>query len=170
MTTTGTVTGQEIKTNRDGGVEVRLLQVEMSSPDDIQTVQYFPMSGDDSPPIKDDKVAVISIGDSFKIAIGVQDSIVPSMGPGEKKSYSRDSVGAVAAFVNHLASGVLELNGNNDFAVRFNALQTKLTALEAQLIAHVHPGVLTGGASTGPSVTVFDIDISAAKVDEVKIK
>jgi hypothetical protein len=170
MTTIGTVTGQEIKTNRDGGVDVRLLQIRMSSDTDIQTVQYFPMSGDDSPPIKGDKVSIISIGDSFKIAIGVQDSIVPSMAEGEKKLYSRDSVGAITAFVNFLASGVLELNGNTDFAVRFNALQTKLTALEAQLIAHVHPGVLTGGASTGPSVTPFDIDISAAKVDEVKVK
>ena len=68
-----------------------------------------------------------------------------------------------------LKTGIIEINGDADFAVRFDALQTKLTALEAQLISHVHPGVTAGGASTGVSVTVFDIDILTAKVAEVKL-
>jgi hypothetical protein len=61
----------------------------------------------------------------------------------------------------------LELNGSADFAVAFTDLQTKLTALENQLLGHTHAGVTTGGGVSGVSATVFDIDISGAKVDTV---
>ena len=97
MVILGTVTGQEIKKNRDGGVEVRLLQVQISNEVDIRTVQYMPMSGDDSPPQTGDKVVVMDIGHAFQVALGVQDSVVPSVAAGERKMFSRDASGAVAA-------------------------------------------------------------------------
>ena len=161
---TGRVTGQEIKPNRDGGVDVRLLQVNLNTDQrpDIHTVQYFPMSGDDSPPQNGDRVIVLSIGQSFKIAIAVQDSVIPSMPAGEKKSFSRDSAGDIAAFINFLAGGDLELNGNAYTAVRFAELQTAFDQLKSDYNSHVH------GASSGPNPTT-SADITPAESATVKL-
>ena len=165
----GTVTGRAVGKNRDGTEDVMLLQVEISDPDDVQTIQLMTPAGEDDNPITGSQVLILDIGNAFKAAITVDDGVAPFMDPGEKKLYSLDTSGVIKAFINLLASGNIELNGNDDNAVRFEALQTKMTALEAQLIAHVHPGVTSGGANTGVSATLFDIDISAAKVDEVTL-
>jgi hypothetical protein len=162
---TGKVTGQEIKANRDGGVDVRLLQVNLNTDQrpDIHTVQYFPMSGDDSPPQNDDTVLVMSIGQSFKVAIAVQDSVVPSMLTGEKKSYSRDSSGDIAAFINFLTGGDLELNGNAYTAVRFAVLETQFNELRDAYNGHTHP---PGTAVNSPNSAA---DLSGAESPTVKL-
>lgn len=169
MVKTGIITGREITTNRDGTNQRVMLQVQMSNPDDIQTVEYVSLPGQDENPINGSRVFIITVGESYKIGIAVDDGVTPGMDTGEKRLYSVSDAGAIQAFINLLKTGIIEVNGDADFAVRFNGLQTKLTALEADLIAHVHPGVLAGGASTGASVTPFDIDITAAKVAEVKL-
>jgi hypothetical protein len=180
MITIGRVTGQEIKENRNGAADVRLLMVRISNDSDIQTVQYMPMSGDDSPPQNGDLVAIISIGPAFKVAIGVQDSVVPEMDPGEKKLFSRDSGGAIAAFVNFLAGGNLELNGNDYSAVRYQELETAFNQLKSDFNnlvtaynAHSHTGVTVGAGVTGSPVAAgvpSEADISPAESDTVKIK
>ena len=169
MTRTGKITGRTITTNRDGTNQRVMLQVQMTNPDDIQTVEYVSLPGQDENPIDGSRVFILEVGDSYKIAFAVDDGVTPAMATGEKRLYSVSDAGVIQAFINILKSGIIEVNGDADFAVRFNALQAKLTALEAQLLTHVHPGVTAGGASTGASVTVFDIDISGAKVDEVKL-
>ena len=168
MALIGEIVGQEVRNNRDGGVDVRLLQVRISNDSDIQTVQYMPTSGDDSPPQNGDNVVVIGIGPAFQVAFAVQDSVVPSMVAGEKKLYSRDSGGAISAFINFLASGILELNGNADFAVRFSNLETMITNLNTKYDAHTHADPVSG--STGiPSNAPLGLDISGAKIDEIKV-
>ena len=167
MAAIGEVTGQEIRENRDGAADVRLLQVRMSNDSDIQTVQYMPMSGDDSPPQNGDLVVVLSIGTAFQVAIGIQDSVVPSMSAGEKKIYSRDSGGAVAAFINFLAGGDLELNGDANTAVRFAALQTAFDGLKADFNAHVHTN--PEGGNVGPAVPQNTSDITGAESPTVKL-
>lgn len=169
MTRTGRITGRTITTNRDGSNPRVMLQVQMTNPDDIQTVEYVSLPGQDENPIDGSRVYIIEVGDQYKIAIAVDDGITPAMATGEKRLYSVSDAGIIQAFINILKTGIIEINGDADFAVRFDALQTKLTALEVQLIAHVHPGVTTGGGSTGVSATVFDIDISTAKVVKVKL-
>jgi hypothetical protein len=72
--------------------------------------------------------------------------------------------------VNWLATGILELNGNADFAVRYNALETAFNQLQADFDAHTHlyspgPGTPTQTAATVASTA----DITPAKVDEVKL-
>ena len=165
----GTVTGRKVGKNRDGTDDVLLLQVEITDPDDIQTVELMQPAGQKDYPIDDSQVVILDIGNAFKAAVAVQDGVTPSGSPGDKELYSLDSAGLIKAFINILASGNIELNGNNDNAVRFQALQDKLTALKAQLEAHFHPGVTVGAGSTSPSATVFDVDISASKVDEVQL-
>ena len=166
----GTVTGQEIKPKRGTDIDVRMLQVELgtSAQSDPQSVEYIPLSGDDNPPMKDDKVLVLSIGPAFKIGIGIRDAIVTAMNAGERKLYSRDSGGAVAAFMNLLDTGIMELNGNADFAVRFTNLESMVTSLNSKYDAHTHPDPVSGSTGT-PSNAPLGLDISGAKVDEVKL-
>ncbi len=163
----GEVTGQEIRENRDGAADVRLLQVRMSNDSDIQTVQYMPMAGEDSPPQIGDMVVIIGIGSAFQVAIGVQDSVVPSMPAGEKKVYSRDSSRDIAAFINYLSGGNLELNGSANTAVRFAALQTAFDALKADFNTHLHTN--PEGGNVGPAVPQNTSDITGAESPTVKL-
>lgn len=164
----GTVKGFQIGPNRDGTQNVLLLQVEMSDPDDIQTVEYYSGAGDDTIPPEGSLVTVLSVGRAWKIAIASNDNIAPSMAEGERKIYS-SSGGAIQAFINWLSTGILELNGNSDFAVRFGALETGFNTLRSDhntFLTHVHGA---SGTPPVPPATPSTASISAAKVDEVKI-
>jgi hypothetical protein len=165
MINIGTVTGRSVGKNRDGGDDVLLLQVEISDPDDIQTVQLMTPSGEDDNPIDGSQVLILDIGTAFKAAITVQDGVTPSMATGEKKIYSVDSAGIIKAFINLLASGNIELNGNNDNAVRFNDLKTAFNELKTAFNAHLHSN--PEGGNVGPAVPQSAADIDPAKVNEV---
>lgn len=180
MVTFGTITGQEIKENRNGGVLVRLLQVRMSNDVDIQTVQYLPMSGEDTAPQIGDKVAVLSVGPAFQVAVGVQDSITPSVDAGEYKTYSRDSMGLIAAFIFMSTGGNIEidgsgiikltagtnveLNGNTNSAVTFSPLNTQLQTLVTDINTAL--GGKLDGSGTGGALT---LDLSSAESPTVKL-
>ena len=177
MIRTGIVTGRELKKNRDGGNDRLLLQVQITDADDIHTVEYMSPPGEDSNPPDGSKVLIIDVGRAYKVAIAADDNISPSMEKGEKKLYSI-SEGAIAAFINFLSSGIMEINGNSDFAVRYNELETGFNQLKADhddFVAnvyglHSHATAPTGPVSP-PSVlgAASTADISAAKVEEVKL-
>lgn len=166
----GKVTGRQIATNRDGSGDRLLLQVEMSNADDVQTVEMLNAPGENSNPPDDSQVLIVDLGRAFKVALAADDGITPDMAEGEKKLYSISS-GAIAAFIKLLASGVLELNGNADFAVRYNALETAFNQLKADYDAHTH--LYTPGAGTPTQTAAVAVgstaDITGAKVDEVKL-
>lgn len=164
MVNLGTVTGQEVKKNRDGKVQVRLLQVQMTNAEDVQTVQYMPTAGEDAPPRNGDQVAVLEIGPGFKVALGVSDSVVPSAEPGERKTYSRDSQGAIAAFILLAKNGDIELNGNTNTLVRWGPLNTALQAMRTAINA-AGAGKLDG---SGAAFAV-PLDLSLAEEPTVKI-
>ena len=78
------------------------------------------------------------------------------------------------------SDGVIEINGNADFAVAFTDLKTAFDQLKTDFNTfvttiynlHVHPGVTAGPASTGVAPLVgtgSTADMSGAKVDTVKI-
>lgn len=183
---TGRVVGREIKKNRDGTKVSLLLQVEMSSPDDIQTVELISQDGEDTNPVDNSRVVIIPIGQAFKIAIAVDDNIPPdpTQVPGEKKIYSSDG-GAIKAFIQWLKTGamiisgtvmqmlgstsieltapVIEINGNADFAVAFNDLKTQFDIFKADYNVHVHP---PGAVPPSPTTAA---DITPAKVSTVKL-
>ena len=141
MVDIGTVTGQEIRPNRDGGVDVRLLQVQMVG-NDVQTVQYMPMAGDDSPPQVGDKVAVMPIGPAFQVAIGIQDSVIPSVAAGEKRMYARDENGAVIASVHLKADGEATiLNANGQITMKPNGAVLLGVANQAQILGDAAVGL-----------------------------
>ena len=163
MVRTGRVRGRELIENRDGSHKVLMLQVEITNARDMQTVQYVSLTGDDSNPPDDSIVYMLDLGPAFKIAFAADDLIEPSMGPGEKKIYSSDA-GAVQAFINLLTTGIIELNGNADFVVRFTALEAQMQILVTAINA-AFATKLNGSGSAGGLV----LDLSTAKVDEVKV-
>ena len=163
----GEVTGSVVANNRDGDVAKLLLQVRISDTDDIQTVEFKSQAGDDTHPPIGSKVYILSIGESWKIAIASDDDIVPSMAVGEKKIYSTES-GTIKAFINLLSTGVIELNGNADFAVRFTALETAFNQFKSDYNSHTHVSV-TSLASPTPPLPQTTADMSGAKVDEVTL-
>lgn len=159
----GTVKGFQIGPNRDGTEDVLLLQVEMSDPDDIQTVEYYSGAGDDTIPPEGSLVTILSVGRAWKIAIASNDNIAPTMAEGERKIYSSDA-GVIKAFINWLADGDLELNGNANSAVTFSALNTALQSLVTAINA-TFATKLDGGGTAG----VLSLDISAAEEDTVRL-
>lgn len=159
----GTVRGRQAGKNRDGTDDVLLLQVEISDPDDVQTVQLMNPAGENSNPPDGSQVLIIDIGSAFKVAVATDDGIEPFGSPGDKQIYSSDGA-IIKAFINLLTSGIIELNGANDFAVRFNALDTQLQGL----ITDINAALATKDDGSGTAGTLA-LDISSAKVDEVKI-
>ena len=113
----GTVTGREIKNNRDGDAPVLLIQAVLTDETDVQTVEYIPAPGEDVNPPDGTSVIVFEISQSYKVAMAGDDGIIPSMKPGEKKIYSISGE-SISAFINLLDTGVIELNGNTRNAAR----------------------------------------------------
>lgn len=99
---TGRVTGRKFGKNKDGIKSVLLLQVELTDPADIQTIELMSQTGEESNPPTGSKVAVLPIGQAFKLAIASDDQIEPGVAPGEKKLYSTDETGATVKGFVHL--------------------------------------------------------------------
>lgn len=165
--TTGIVKGRTVAINKDGTDQKLLLQVAITDDKDIQTVELMTQSGEDTNPPNEARVLITQVGESYLIGICTDDLIVPSMGPGEKKIYSVAS-GSIQAFINFLTTGVLELNGNTDFAVAFNNLKTEFEELQSAYNAHTHT-VDGNPGTTGTTNTISTADIDNAKVDTVKL-
>ncbi len=179
----GIVTGTEIGPNKDSDEDVLLLQVTMLDENDVQTVELMTQSGEDSRPVIGSVVSIVQTGDADKIAIAVDDGIVPSVDEGEKELYSlAQLIPGTGNFIKKArikwkTNGELEINGNQDFAVRFDELETAFNELKTDfnnLItlfdAHLHSGVTTGPGNSGPPTapgTGSTADISDAKVETV---
>jgi len=182
-TYTGIVTRQEIKKNRDGDQNVRMLQVVITEPDDVQEIQQVTWTGDDTAPVDGDMVVIIEISESYKIAVAIQGQIDPTVGTGERKIYSQ-SGGIIKAFAYFKDDGQINLNGTGDYLVRYNELKTAFDQLKTDLDAlkdlyngHIHittatiaatptPGVISATVSQGSPSTA---DMTAAKVDTVEV-
>lgn len=175
----GIVVRNEVSVNRDSNIPVRLLQCEMSGPDDVQSVELFRGSGVDACPVSNkSNVVVVSIG-SWKIAIAVDDNVVPSVSEGEIMIYSIDPLtGMKKSTILLKTDGTLEINGNTDYAVAFNDLKAGFDQLKSDFntfIAskynlHNHPTAPTGPVSV-PSVlgTSTTASIDAAKIATVRV-
>jgi len=166
MALIGKVTGSRIAKNKDGAGNVRLLQVEITTPEDIQTVELISGGGEEYNPPNDSLVLITQVSDAWKLGIGINDGIAPSMDEGERKIYSI-AAAAISAYINLLNDGIIEINGNSDFAVRYNALKTAFDQLKSDYNAHKHPTAATGPPSIPD--TISTADMSPSKVDEVKL-
>ena len=171
----------------------RFITLEVFKGDNHKAKQYNP-GGVDYNPTENTEALIIPINsnNADNAVIGYRDEIAPIADSGEKKSYSTNSDGsAIKAYVFYRNSGNLEVNGNADFAVRFNALQTafdqlksdfntQITVYNALVVAynalvvsynsHTHassvPIPLIPGAPGSPGIPSI-ADITPAKVDTV---
>ena len=158
----GTVRGREKKPNRNGEGDVILLQVEISGPDDVQTVELMTHAGDEASPPDGALVILVQIGPAWVVALAADDLIPPDIDVGERRVYSQDG-GARKATVYWRTNGQLELNGTGDFAVRFNELETAFNQLKSDFDSH--GGHFSGEVAPAPSTA----DISGAKVDTIEV-
>lgn len=170
MSLKGIVQGYEIGKNKDGDQNVLLLQVTMSDPDDTQTIEYKSGFGCMGIPNKGAEVDIIMINESYKVAIASNDGLDfnSSLNAGEKVIYSLDSANIKKAFITWLDTGLLHLNGNNDYATRYNAFNTALQSLITKVNAETTKIAAALPAYLATRSTIAQ-DFSGAKVDEVKI-
>jgi len=179
----GTVRGSEIAENKDADEKSRLLQVEFTNADDLQTIEQLGATGEDSNPQPGARVIVIDLGPSYRVAVALSDELEPEVEVGEKEIYSYDDAGAKLATIKLLNDSSIELNGDADNAVAFAGLKTAFDQLKSDFDslvsaynAHVHattatvstgsPGVLSATVSTGSPTTA---DIDPAKIDSIKV-
>lgn len=166
MSEIGNLINQLIEKNRDGDQLVRMLKLQITDPDDVQSVEYMQGPGEDSNPPLDSQVLTLSLGEAWQLAIALNDGVEPdpSLLKGEKKVYASDS-GVIKSFITLLKSGVIKINGDADFAVRYNALNTALQAF----ITDLNAKLFTAFATVPYSWPGTSVDISGSKVDKVKL-
>lgn len=78
----------------------------------------FSPSGDDSPPLPDDKALIVQKDGSGKYAVIGTLNISQGADAGEKILYSRDSDGAVQAKIHLKADGTISINGGSTKTAR----------------------------------------------------
>ena len=183
MITIGTVRGSEITKDGDADEKSRILQVEITSAEDLQSVGQVCQSGEDSNPQPGTRVIVVDLGPAYRVAIAADDGIEPSVDEGEKEFYAYDASLAKQSYVKLLVDGSIELNGDTDTAVAFadlkvafDQLKSDFDALVNLYNAHIHkttatigvggPGVISPTTSTGSPTTA---DIDPAEVPTVKV-
>jgi hypothetical protein len=81
------------------------------------TAETFSASGDDSPPLPEDRVVIVSVdGTGNFVSVGVL-STSQGAKPGERFLYSRDSEGEVKAVLKLLNDGKIEMVSPEDFSI-----------------------------------------------------
>ncbi len=152
----GTVTNNERKKNRDSDENQRILSCEITSPDDVQSVELSNVSGEDNNPLNEDTVLIIPITDAYKLGILIDDGVAPdgSILKGEKLLYSRDSSGAVKAKIAFKNNGDLIFNDGAGFAVEFDQLKIAFNQLKTDL---------------DTALTALTLPLSTANIDPAKV-
>ncbi len=161
---------------------LRKIKVQRLGKSDIQTPFQGNPAGIDSQPIPGLKAIHAETGEKGEpVIIGyINEELLAE--DGEIRVFSLDSNGALKAYLMAKADGILEVNGNADFMVRYSALETAYDQLKddfdnfvSTYNTHTHPvpGITAGGASTVASVTTSTGnpstgDITPSKIDNVK--
>ena len=150
---------------------VQVLQVTVEGEPDATPALLINPAMDESAPKNGDRVLILRLG-NFAIAIGGIDGIAPETAQGEKRLYSRDGNGDIAAFLFLLSSGIMQLNGTGDFLARFNELESGFNTLRDNLnsaVFTVQVVPATGTGATTGIVTPSTASISSAKIEEIEV-
>jgi len=153
----GRVISSEIAENRDGEKKVLLLKVELSDPDDIQTVEYLQAAGEDFRPQPDTTVIVGDLGEAWKVALGADDGIEPTAAEGEREIYAY-SGGQKKGRLGCKLSGDVVAGDGDDYVgqsgkilTELQNLKTHLDALKTAIDSHTHTVPISGPAGTTPT-------------------
>lgn len=154
----------------------QIMQVTIEGESDATDALLINPAGDESAPKKDDRIPVLRIG-NFRLAIGGIDGIAPTTAEGEKRLYSRDSNGNVAAQMLLDANGNIEMNGDSKRFVTYAeldaALQSHITKYNSDM-AFILAGATAAIAASGLWLTPLtgigttNLDISASKTTTIK--
>ena len=150
----GTVVGSEIAVNRNGENDVRILSAEMSSADDVQSVELISQNGEQTNPNDDSGVVILELGPSWKIAIATRDNVEPDSGlqRGEKIIYSLDSSNQIKAKIYLRSDGSVYVGDGDDFVAMAGKVLTELQAIKSAFDSHIHTTTATVGAGATPGV------------------
>ena len=155
---------------------LREIQTEIY-PSYIKSSRQVLPPGIDAVPIEGDQGIIIVLEESMgkTVAIGVYPD--PQAESGEVRIYSRDDDGVLQAYSLHKKNGILELNGNTDFAVAFNDLKSGFDSLKSDfntfvttiynLHTHISAGPGNPTAVPIPTGSISTASIDASKVDTV---
>lgn len=83
-----------------------------------QSTDYFSASGDDSPPMANDRLLLLKIDGTGNFVSCCALSVSRGAKPGEKILYARDSNGNPVSFFKMLNNGKIEINSNGEKAAR----------------------------------------------------
>ena len=159
----------------------RLLKTTESSEANVKTVNPI---GFDSRPVKNVKYVILNLYRAI-VSIGGIQKPISDLDEGEVCTYSQEKKGGVSATIKHRNDGTLELNGNEDYAVKYNELKTAFNELQTQFNtlvslynAHTHPVPFAQAISavvippSSPTTTLGSPstgDITASKAPTVKL-
>ena len=171
----GIVKGSEVKINLEGEKKSRVLQVEITDDQDVQSVELYRMPGEDYNPSDGTRVLVITIGTS-KAAIAAADvPAVDDLEKGEREYYSDDGENRLATIRLNADSEVI-LNKGSETSVRYDKLQTAFDQLKSDhdglltyVLAHLHPGIGVAPTPPVPPLLPSTADITPAESETVKL-
>jgi hypothetical protein len=157
----GTIKSSKLEKNADGDDPVYVCKTRLSADNDLQSLEHHHEVGCQSRPPKETYVFYGWFDTAWKFIISAFDRVPKqALEEGERISYS-SSGGTIKAFIKYLKTGIIHINGDTDFAVRFNELETAFNELKTAYNSHNH-----GGSAATPQ---SNADISTAKVDNVKL-
>lgn len=162
-----------VRRMRDGA-RVSEAQIDLGG-GDIRTGIHVSSPGEDSYPLDSDQaVAVPYVKTGQFLIVGYLDTVTePTAEPGEKRLFSRDSQGAIAAEVTLANDGTVTLSNSNGSIVLQSggnvilngvsidssgnistpgsiSADVEVSAATIDLTTHVHSGVTTGVTNSGP--------------------
>lgn len=167
----GTVVGREIIENRDSENESRMLSVELSEANDVQSIEHINQNGEQTNPLDDTTVLVLELNPSWKLAIAINDlvDIDENLDPGEKKIYAVDSSNNIVSSIYLRNTGIVEIGGGDQFVALANKVKTALDFIN-NVFSSWTPVANDGGAAlkTAWSAGISETDVSSSnlKADE----
>lgn len=144
----------------------RVLKVEQFG---VKTASESMPFGMDSSPIKN-MTAIYSntSNDAESVVIGYINTNQIAQ-QGETRLFSLDSNGSLKSYVHLKNDGTIEMNGDSDFLIKFNELQTILNTLATNINAE-HTAIASAIGLLGGSYvpTPITINITSAKNERIK--
>jgi len=173
----GTVTSVKIDNFLGSKDQYIVVEVQLTDDQDMVSCLWLPGAGRQQYPWKGDLVSLVFANQNWGIAVAASDHIAVDIGQGEQKIYSYDESRTIRAFINLLADGVLEFNGNSKSLVTYAELVQGLsnyngaalppTGVQGEFakIAIVLQSLAPGSYTPG----VLSVDISAAETSTIKV-
>ncbi len=140
----------------------QLIEVLGMGTDDVQEINQIGPFGVDSVPIKKMRGVQANTstqGDAVIIGYINKNAIAES---GETRLFSTNDDGELQIALHLKKDGTMEIGGNSDFMVRFNALEAGFNQLRSDHNTHTH---VSNGT---PPAIQSTASISAAKINEIK--